>query len=469
MALAYLASLLTGLRPLPQILQEPLLSAMPGPVFGFLIDSLQHAGKVLEEFGLLFVVIFGLGLLGAAYGRFGRYAMAFGAAGWAVTTLVLLPLAGDGLLGLNEGLQTPLIWAVIYAVYAVVLELSTRPQPEFDQGRRGLMFYLPAGIAVLSTGVLALRLVPNWYQAIYHPAEAGLTGQAPELTPTEHFYVVSKNFTDPVVPEQGWALKVKGLVSSPYQLTLADLQAQSGLTQVLTMECISNNVGGDLISTGKFTGVPLRDLLAKAAPTSQAGAIAFHAHDGYTESIPLSLGTSDGRIVVAYALNDQPLEARHGFPARMIIPGHYGMKGPKWLDEIELVPQEVNGYWENQGWDRQSVVRTMSRIDVPSEGELVHVGEVTVSGVAFAGIRGITAVEYSTDGGSNWTAADLKPPLSDISWTLWSARWTPQREGAYTLKVRARDGSGALQPAQSAPSFPVGATGYHAVNINVGR
>jgi hypothetical protein len=145
------------------------------------------------------------------------------------------------------------------------------------------------------------------------------------------------------------------------------------------------------------------------------------------------------------------------------------MKGPKWLEEIELANSERNGFWENQGWDRMALVKTMSRIDVPRDGFIVKVGPVEMSGVAFAGSRGIAEVEVSTDDGHNWAAATLRPPLSQWSWVLWRYTWQPAAEGSYTLKVRARSGDGELQAANQAQSFPNGSSGYHTIRVSVSR
>ena len=474
-AAMYAASALAGLRPLPELLQQPLLSALPGPVFGFLIDRLQHAGKVLEELGLLVAFVAALTALGAGYGavagRRPHLALAFGAAGWVAVCLVLLPVSGDGFLGLGEGVTAPVLWALLFALYALVLELSfslAAPAPA-SEGRRAFIGMVPVLVGGLSLAVLGARLLPGWYQAVANPPEAGLQGPVPELTPPGNFYVVSKNFQDPVVPEAGWALHVRGAADSPYQLTAAELRALPSVTQPVTLECVSNDVGGDLISTGRFTGVSLRDLVRRASPRPGVAAVNFRARDGYTESLPLSLVLGAPEILVAYDLDGAPLPPGHGFPARVVIPGRYGMKGPKWLDEISLAAQEQGGYWEEQGWDRQAVVKTTARIDSPREGDILKGSQLAVAGVAFAGTRGIAAVEVSTDGGATWSPAQLTPPLGPLTWTLWTFPWTPQGEGAYTLKARARDGSGALQPSQQAPSFPSGASGYHAIRVNVAR
>ena len=477
-AAMYVAALLTGVRALPDLLQQQILSVMPGPVFGFLIDNLQHAGKVIEEVGLIAAMVIALACLGAAAGmvteryRLPQAGLLAGAVAWLVVGLVALPLGGQGLLGLNGGPATPVLWALVFVAYWLVWQNAwglAAPETPVDAGRRRVVMMTPVIIGVGSLALIGVLKVPEWVRAVVAPPESGLTGPVPEITPVENFYRVSKNFTDPVVAAQGWALAVTGAVGRSLRLNYRDLQALPSMSEYVTMECISNDVGGNLMSTGKFTGVPLRDLLTMAEPRSGAGAVNFRARDGYTESLPLSAVMSSTEIMVVHQLDDKPLPDAHGFPARMLIPGRYGMKGPKWLDQIEVAAAEGGGFWEQQGWDSQAVVRTTARFDSPAGSAVVRLGAVELAGVAFGGRRGVQAVEWSADGGRSWSSAALKEPLSPLTWVLWRATWTPTSEGVYTLVVRARDGNGDLQGAQQAPSFPSGAAGYHAVRVTVGR
>jgi DMSO/TMAO reductase YedYZ molybdopterin-dependent catalytic subunit len=476
--LMYLANLLLALKPLPQLLNQPLLAVMPGFVFGFLIDTLQHAGKVVEELGLIVAMVVGLGILGAAWGWTSRIwhsqhsALAFAAIGWLVVVGILLPISGLGLLGLADGPTTPLIWAALFAVYGVVLQMGADPaggDVATDVGRRRLLGVLPLTIGAISLGVLAFRLVPGWYNAIANPPGSGLAGISPEITPVQDFYVVSKNFVDPSIPGAGWHLSVGGMVDKPLALSLSDLQGLPKATEYVTLECISNTVGGPQMSTGEFVGVSLRDLITMAGPQAAGTWVAFKARDGYAESLPISLVQGAPEIVVAYSLDGVPLPEAHGFPARMLIPGHYGMKGPKWLDSISLVDHESGGYWEQQGWDHNAVVKTTARFDEPRDGDIVKLGPAVLAGVAFAGTRGISKVEYSTDAGRTWTEAPFKPPLSPLTWVIWQAEWTPAAEGAYELRVRATDKDGALQSSATAASYPTGSSGYHTVRIAIAK
>jgi DMSO/TMAO reductase YedYZ molybdopterin-dependent catalytic subunit len=470
-------ALLTGLRTLPDLLQQPILAVMPGPVFGFLIDNLQHAGKVLEEAGLIAAMILALAVLGGLAGfatdRFGlpRPGLVAAALGWLVIALAVLPAAGQGLLGLASGPTTPVVWALVLVAYWLTWELAWRRPADapVDLERRRLVTLAPLAVGLGSLALVGVLRVPEWVRSVVTPPEAGLTGPVPELTPVGDFYRVSKNFQDPVVPAAGWTLRVTGLVSRPLKLSLKDLQGLPATTSAITLECISNDVGGALMSTGQFSGIPLRDLLAMAQPRPGAGAVNFRAADGFTESLPLSVVTGSPEVLVAHQLDGAPLPDAHGFPARVLIPGRYGMKGPKWLQEIEVAAAEGGGFWEQQGWDSQAVVRTTSRFDSPRDGAVLRLREVPLAGVAFAGRRGVQAVEWSADGGRTWAAAELKRPLSALTWVLWQATWTPAGEGEHTLVVRARDGEGELQTSDQAPSFPSGATGHHTIRVSIGR
>src|SRR2546421_124608 len=281
--LMYYAGAFLGLRPLPQLLNEPLLSVMPGIVFGFLIDNLQHAGKVVEEAGLIVLMLAALGLLGAASSVASlrwtsrQLPFAFAGIGWLLVVGVLLPLGGLGFLGLNDGVPTPLIWASLFAIYAVVLQFGEQPAPGLDPGRRRVLTAVPIAIGAVSLGALGLRLVPDWYRAIFQAPESGTGGISPAVTPVQNFYVVSKNFGDPVVDGRTWELRVGGLVDRSLNLSLSELRALPSIEEYVTLACISDNVGGDLVRMGLIRGVRFLNLLSMAAPPPQCTLVAFRA------------------------------------------------------------------------------------------------------------------------------------------------------------------------------------------------
>jgi DMSO/TMAO reductase YedYZ molybdopterin-dependent catalytic subunit len=315
-------------------------------------------------------------------------------------------------------------------------------------------------------GVAFERLLAEWYARSNLTYEGMRTPDniTSAITPNSDFYVVSKNVLDPTVQVERWQLEITGLVRAPQTWTLEQLRALQGESRVITLECISNEVGGHLISTAQWRGVTLHTLLAAAGgalPT--ATQLIFYGVDGYSTSLPLA-DLLQARTLLAWEMNGQPLPARHGFPLRALVAGRYGEQSAKWLSRIELTDQPYKGFYQSQGWS-DGPLSTMSRIDVPSS--TASIGAVTVSGIAFAGLRAITRVEISADGGAHWHAATLMPSLSDQSWRFWQWTWRPSAPGMYTLVVRATDSSGALQIGKVQPGAPNGATGWHSVQVLV--
>ena len=198
----------------------------------------------------------------------------------------------------------------------------------------------------------------------------------------------------------------------------------------------------------------------------QAGAseLILYADDNYSDSFPLEAAFREGTII-AYLQNGEPLTRDHGFPARVLVPGIFGMKNVKWVRELEVTDEAYLGYWQTRGWSDEATVQTMSRIDTPVTTKLED-GYAAIGGVAFAGIRGISRVEVSLDEGRSWQEAELKPALNDLSWNLWAYRWQADA-ASYTVQVRATDGNGQTQTAERNRPLPDGATGYHTRTINV--
>ena len=298
-----------------------------------------------------------------------------------------------------------------------------------------------------------------------------------ELTPTYLFYRIDINPVVPVVDEKTWSLTVKGLVSNPIKITYDEIKAMPPVEQFATLECVSNKIGGNLISTAFWKGVKLKDILDKAKLKPEAKYIAFRCFDGYDVGVPLKNGLMEGSML-AYDMNLAPLTAKHGFPLRAIVPGLYGMMNPKWITEIEVVDTVYEGYWQRNGWTNQADVHTGSTIVIPGQAELrerfrkldempkIVPGQKTpIAGIAFGGDRGISKVEVSIDDGATWKSAIIKDPLSQYTWVLWTAGFTPAGKEKYKIIVRATDKSGQVQMAVFNKPFPDGATGYQTVNV----
>ncbi len=292
-------------------------------------------------------------------------------------------------------------------------------------------------------------------------------GTRPEITPVDKFYRIDINDFPPQVDGKSWSLKLKGMVDKPLNLTLNDIRSRPSVTQALTMECISNPVGGDLISTNYWTGVRFKDVLADAGVQPGAVAINITAADGFYESVPLQ-EAMDERCLLVYAMNGAPLTPEHGYPLRIYIPNHYGMKQPKWIANMEVVNQPGAGYWVDRGWSETAIPQTTSVIDTVNvdKNELALNGKMLLGGIAWAGARGISKVEVQIDG-APWVEAELRTPtVSPLTWVQWRYDWKPT-SGLHTVSVRATDGAGALQTATPTDPAPEGATGIYSTQISI--
>ncbi|MGZ5318004.1 MAG: molybdopterin-dependent oxidoreductase [Actinomycetota bacterium] len=291
------------------------------------------------------------------------------------------------------------------------------------------------------------------------PAPAfAVPGLAPLVTPIDDFYTVDEEIVDPFVDAGAWRLRVDGAVDTPFELTYDELLALPQTEQHATLECISNPVGGDLISTATWTGVPVSALLDRAGVRAGAVEVVFRAIGGYSDSLPIA-DAARPVTIVAVGMNGLALPRAHGYPARLLAPGYFGMKQPKWLEHLEVVTAPYQGYWEQRGWVKAAVVRTMSRVD--GYGEVG--GGTFVAGVAFAGDRGISRVEVSLDDGAAWADAELERPLSGLTWRRWRL---PIEAGTDpVVVVRATDGDGVVQSAEPVDPHPSGATGLDRVTL----
>ncbi|MBU2601731.1 MAG: molybdopterin-dependent oxidoreductase [Actinobacteria bacterium] len=294
-------------------------------------------------------------------------------------------------------------------------------------------------------------------------------GTRAEYTPVEDHYRIDINATPPNVDGTSWRLKIFGLVASPLTLSIDQIVADyEPVDQFVTLACVSNPLGGPLIGTTRWTGARLQDVLADVGVQENAKYARTYAVDGFHETLALDLVRSEPRIMLAYNWNDAPLPRVHGYPLRIYIPDHYGMKQPRWIEEIELVDEYVDGYWVTRGWDREATMKVTSVIDVVAvDGIIERDGGrfVPVGGIAHAGARSISRVEVQVDDGE-WQEATLRPPLSDTTWVIWRYEW-PFQPGEHVFRVRCNDGGGAPQITERQGTFPSGATGIDSLSAEL--
>jgi DMSO/TMAO reductase YedYZ molybdopterin-dependent catalytic subunit len=466
------------------------------------IDTFGTTDKAVLLTGVALVLIVVASLLGVLAVRRSRRVALLGAA--VVGLLGAATALGRG----RAGWSAPVPTLVGSAVAGVVLwylaglaragwaaDLESASQREVGADRAVSMAALQAGsrrrflgaAGGFAVGAVALGAAGRWLQqqasvtaerlriALPRPVRplppvpAGVSvavpGVTPFITPTKDFFRIDTALAVPNVSTDGWTLRVTGDVERELTLTYDELLARPMVEADLTIACVSNEVGGDLIGTARWLGCRLADLLDEAGVLSRADQVVGVSVDGFTAGFPTAL-LDDRDALVAVGMNGEPLPARHGFPARLVVPGVYGyVSATKWLTEIRLTRfDEFEGYWIPRGWSREGPIKTQSRIDVPRPGARLLAGEPTaIAGVAWAPTRGITRVEVQVDDGP-WQTATLGQDYAATTWRQWSVLWTPQ-PGEHTIRVRTTDGSGATQTSQISDVAPDGATGWHAVAV----
>lgn len=508
-ALLYLGQQFASLPFLPFDLFDWLARRLPGGAITLGIDAivgfvralnlgpLSDSAKLIEQLIALALVV----LIGALFGALlalavrrdpGSSARAGPVAGF---VLFLLAAAMKYDLGFASDPSLPLLWmAALLIGWGALLgrtlgAVARQPEPVAASsagqiGRRAALRLAGGSIAVavgawgLGRLLQGTRLASGAGQPLAGQNEAPSTqatapadgrlepalGTRPEITPNERFYRIDIDTRPPVIDGRTWALNVSGLFDRPRALTLADLMAYPAVTQAITISCISNPIGGDLIGTSMWTGARLRDVLADLGLKPTAQELFIESVDGFYESVTMR-DMLNPRTLLVYGMNGVTLPIEHGFPLRIYIPNHYGMKQPKWIARIEAIDHDAPGYWVERGWNKAAHPQIISMIDAVA-GDQVVAGRVPVGGIAWAGDRGIQKVEVQVDDGT-WVPADLRlPSLSPLTWVQWCYDWPAQR-GRHAFRVRATDGAGELQIGAPAPPAPDGATGYHTVTATI--
>lgn len=519
LALMFAGERIAGLPYVPFVLFEWLTRVLPGGLItagiegmvsiisGLGVGPTSAVAKIAEMSLAVAMMLGGAAVLGAVLAllarRIAHLAVAGALAGglvWAVTLVAMLRVGGS-----PAGLVASALWLFVllvgwgafmaYAVARAALP-AEGGAPGGPARRRFLGRLAVAGIAIFAAAVglgralgrgvrrgvstrggSTARDLAGQIEATSGPAASpppsalatrplAVQGTRPELTETSRFYRIDINLAPPRIDARSWRLRIDGLVARPQSLTLDDLRGMPAVSQVITLECISNRLGGDLISTAVFTGVRLKDLLAHVGRRPEARALFIESADGYFESVEPK-DVDDDRTLLVWAMNDELLPAEHGFPLRISIANRYGMKQPKWITHIEATDETKPGYWVVRGWNREAIAQTTSVVDtVGMSMTLGQTSVLPVGGIAYAGARGISKVEVQVDGGP-WVPAQLRiPPLSPLSWVQWRYDW-PHQTGKHTFRVRAYDGTGALQPIEPRSPHPSGATGIHEMTVQV--
>lgn len=400
-----------------------------------------------------------------------------------VGAVFLWPVLGTHYLGLPIGRATGvtllgLTTAFLFFERTLVLgfRFLTRPTMQVNDqefsppmGRRALIF---GGLGILIAGGGGVAILRTLYRlATFSYDGLQYKGRIVQgITPNDQFYCVTKNVVDPRVNASLWRLEVSGLVKTRQTYHLDRLKSLPTVTQETTLMCISNGLDAGLMSNALWKGVPMGILLNAATPLPGAAKVRLHGVDNYTDTFPLEKAM-DPTTLVVYEMNGEPLPHRHGFPARVIVPGYFGEKHVKWITRIEVADADAKGFYETQGWGPDFIVPTRSRFDQPDHEstfklELASKG-ILVSGIAFGGDRGISRVEVSFDDGANWAEAKLDYPGTKLTWALWSYNWQPGDVDDYTLVVRATDGEGEVQEWDEERPFKSGTTGFHKIVVHI--
>lgn len=451
---------------------EIVMQWTPLPVATFLLLNLHGAAPTLALLGAAALLLLMAAVAGLVYGLLPVKVFRSLAAGLIFAGLIwylVSPFDWRSDLVLVTGYVAALIFAEVWRLYGLAAKRSSDAPNRREDSRASVgpaitrrQALVDSGLVIGGVGLAAaspimLPLVqPEAQHRLFRfhpppqPPGFNFLGLTPLVTPTNNFYVNSKDAWSPRL--DGWRLSTTGLVAKKLNLSLNEMRALPSVDRWVTMECVDNPVGGPLIGNALWTGVPLRQVLARTRPRPDALAVIFRAADGYVESVPLDQAMRED-MLLAYGMNGRTLTPDHGYPLRLVIPGIYGFKSVKWITGVELHSETQEGLWRKHGWSRQAEIHTTVRIDVLRPNRQ----GVLVAGTAFAGDRGVSRVQVRTNG-EQWQDALLAPQLSKDSWRLWKIR-LPGHSGA-VIEARAWDGRGVPQTGHATGPYPSGARGY---------
>lgn len=480
------ALLSPGISPITAV-GSAVIELMPPPLTEWAIDTFGSANRtaLLVSMSVVMAVLAaGAGI--AEYRR--RYTGAAVIIVFAVLGLLAvlaMPQAGPG------AVLAPVITGAVgvLVLLALIKRLRRWNEQTGDESavaRRGFLQATGAGALVAVVGVAASASVrgvqvgvANLRAAVSLPPPAvpadsippgavlDLEGVPPLVTPNPQFYRIDTALRVPRVESDGWRLRVTGMVENEVEISFQDLLAKPLIEHYITLACVSNPVGGDLISNAKWLGWPIRELLAEARPTAGADMVLSRSVDGWTAGTPLEALTDERQALLAVGMNDAPLPFEHGFPVRMVVPGLFGyVSATKWVTELNVTRfADEDAYWTVRGWTARGPVITSSRIDHPSNGATLSAGLIRVGGYAWAQNLGIRAVQLQVDGGE-WQDAQLAAAISADTWRQWVAP-VELEPGQHELTARAIDNDGEIQIAEIASPIPSGATGLHSITVQI--
>lgn len=400
------------------------------------------------------------------------------------TAAVLRPSAGSFA-------WLPALTAAVVGVLVLELLASRtgllRPVDRASPGqptRRGLLALGGAGVGAAALGAggqtlirrqapvtLDLPTAAEPLPALAKGVDVGKAEIAPFVTPNSQFYRIDTALVVPRVEPGDWSLTIDGDVPDGFTLDIDELLDLPMVERDITLNCVSNEVGGDLIGHARWLGVPTRELLARAGLDHDPGnpdvQVLSTSTDGMTISTPLSALLDDRDALVAVGMNGTPLPREHGFPARLVTPGLYGFVGAtKWLTRMTVTTYDAEpAYWTERDWATDGTVKTQSRVDTPRPLARLDAGRTVIGGVAWAQRRGIERVEVRVDDGP-WRRATLGAEANVDCWRQWFIPWDAT-SGRHDISVRATDGDGTVQTTKTANPFPAGASGLHSIAVNV--
>jgi len=443
----------------------------PGQLVAFVIENIGEEGHLLHialSFGIATGLLAAIALLGVRVAdRLTEPTLGIVLAGgltWGLTAAI----TGDAPLAV--GAAAPML---LFTALAVTSATRSNDDLKHSPARRRVV---ASALAFVGVSVGVGRLTG---EGSTEPTEAAIddevadqmqqaesqtldiSGDVPGLVSSiGEFYNVDIAEFDPELPSEDWSMTITGEVGEDVTVSYAELTDRPVERRHVTLRCVGESLNGEKLDNAVWTGTPLKPLLEEADPHGECGCAMLRAEDDYFVQFPVD-ALEDAFL--AWEMNGQPLPQSHGHPVRVLVPGHWGETNVKWLSEIELLDEEMDGYWEQRGWHGTGPVNTVAKLWSTTT---LDSGAMELAGHAYAGTRGIERVEVSTDGGSTWIDAELSEPLpGEDVWRQWRHEFDP--DGSHEVVVRAVGGDGTLQPEERAESFPSGATGWVRQTVNM--